>query len=297
MSDNQIPYGLSSVTLRLEIPPQWPVADIATIDCEVRSPGGTVLESSAAATLYTADALDSATVAGARSITLGSTCDDLYEGDKLYIVASDAGGGEIVEVETYNDTTNTATLRRSMYRSHSDATDVYGMFATYDLDVSDTAVFTPGLQIVVGWTPDVGGTEITSVYTIAKDEFVGADTLGRFRVRFPDCYLAAEDTIDDIEVEATRQLRYDFRVRDLDIDRVPDQELLMPALLTQMAYIICLGRGGQWELERNMYLQRYDAECEKLFAMAIWVDDDQDQAADEDNEIRYHSPVVYTRGV
>lgn len=297
MSDNQIPYGLATATVRLEIPPQWPVADITAISCEVRSSGGAVLQAADDATLWTANALEVATTAGSRTLQLTSSADDCYEGDKLYIVPSVAGGGEIVDVEVYDDNTNTCTLKRAMYRSHSDATVVYGMYATIVVDTSDTTVFVPGLEVVVGWTPDTGGAEVTYVYTIAQNEFTPSDTLDRFRVRFPDCYLAAEDTISDVEVEATRQIRYDFRVRDLDIDRVPDQELLMPALLVQMAYIVALGRGGQWDLERNMFLQRYDAECEKLFAMKLWVDDDQDQAADEDNEVRYHSPVVYTRGV
>ena len=298
MSDNQIKYGSSSWTLRLEMPPTWPIESISTVSLVVRDTAGTIKIAAANATLYTATTLNGALTAGSRSITLANTAGNVVEGDRLRIAASVAGGSEDVEVESYNSTSKVATLKRSLYRNHTTGTAVYGMWASKgSLDFSSATGYPAGLVVVAGWTPSTGGVEITDLYTISKNEFEGVNTIDRFRVRFPDFYLAAEDTIRDIELEAERQVRYDFLVRDLKMDRIVDRELIMPALLTMMAYLIALGRGDQWAAERDNLFMIYEKETEKLFAMPIWVDEDQSQSKDVEEEVRYHSPVVYTRGV
>ena len=295
MSDNQIKYGTTSWTARLEMPPSWAIESISTVSLVVRTSSGTSISAAANATLYVATTLNGALSAGARTITLANTAGNVVEGDRLRIAASAAGGAEDVEVESYNSTSKVATLKRSLYRDHTTGTAVYGMWASKgSISFASIAV---GTQVVCGWTPSTGEAEITVVYEIAKDEFRGVDAVQRFRVRFPDFYASAEDTITEIYTEATKQVRYDFRVRDLDIDRVVDQELIMPALFTMMAYLIALGRGDQWMQERDFLAAAYEKECEKLFAMPLWTDDNQDQIKDESDEVTYHTPVVFTRGV
>lgn len=296
MSDNQLKYGATNV-LRCEFPSSWPAESITAVTVVGRNTAGTATLASGSATLYTATTINGGLTAGTRTIVLANTAGTVYPGDRFRIAASAAGGAEDFEVESYVSGTKTITTKRDLYRSHTTGAAVYPLFATKSADLSSATLFPVGSQLIVGWTPNTGGAEITDVYTISKDEARPQEFAKRFRLRYPDYFTAIEDTIDDFEVEATRQLRFDMAARGRTLDRIVDQELYMPPLLVLTAYLVALGRGDQWSGERDYLAGEYQRQLEAFSALPVWTDDDQSQSMDEEEEVLYTSQVIYTRGI
>ena len=310
MSDNQLKYGSAAQAVRLDVPADWPLSTLygagGSVSLEVRSTAGTVLVAAAAATQGQESALNGAVSAGARTIVLAAGSVDCAVGDRLRIGASAAGGFEDVEVETWVAGTRTATLKRDLYRSHSTAAEVLGLYYTATLNISSATTFPKSRQVVLGWTPSHGGAEITELCEIARDELKGNDIGRRFRVRFPELYIAAEDVMSDVETEALRQIRIDWAARGMSVDRIVDQELLMPCLMYQMAFIIAAGRGDTFANERDFLKKYYDDEVVKVGTMPLWVDENQDRVqttgdgtGDETagSEVTDHMGMSYCRGI
>ena len=307
MTDNQLKFGAAAQTVRCEIPSDWPLSLLygtgGSVSLEVRSTAGTVLFAASAATQGQESSLNGAVSAGSRTLVLAAGTVECASGDRLRIMTSAAGGYEDVEVDYYVHGTRTVTLKRDLYRAHSSGAEVLGLYYTATLNLSSATNFPKGRQTVLGWTPSHGGAEITEVYTIAVDEMKGSDIGRRFRVRFPDLYLAAEDVLDQVEAEALRQIRIDWSARGMDIDRLVDQEIMMPCLMFQMAFIIAAGRGDTFASERDFLKTAYDDEVLKIASLPLWVDDNQDKAKDAagaevaGSEVTDHMGLSYCRGI
>ena len=296
MSLKQIAYNDSSFTLRFEFPDHWDVAGVTGVNISVTDAGGTTLLASTAATLYTSVALASAAARGDATVTLGGTPGALSRGDRLLIAASADGRDEIIEVESYNSSTKVVSLRHTIQYAHTTATSLYPCWCTYALDTSTTATWSAGSECTVLWTPDTDDLPVPELYTIAKTEFGSSETIDRFRVQYPSMYQARDRSgIEDIEAEARRRVSMHCRVKNMDLNRLVDQDLMSPSIVEMMANLIASGGGDNAEYEQQTTWERFVREFELFASLPVWVDDNQDLIQDEE-EVQKHAIPFWSRG-
>ena len=292
----QIAYNDSSFTLRFEFPDDWAIASITGVNVSITDAGGTSLLASTAATLYTSVALASAAARGDATVTLSGTPGALSRGDRLLIAASADGRDEIIEVESYNSSTKVVSLRHTIQYAHTTSTSLYPCWCTYALDTSTTATWTAGTECTVLWTPDTDDHPVPELYTIGKTEFGSSETIDRFRVQYPAMYQARDRSgIEDIEAEARRRVAMHCRVKNMDLNRLVDQDLMSPSIVEMMANLIASGGGDNAEYEQQTTWERFTREFELFANLPVWVDDNQDLIQDEE-EVQKHAIPFWSRG-
>ena len=281
----QIAYNDSSFNLRLEMPPEWNVDAITSMNIGVKDWDGDDLLAATAATLYTATTLNGAVSVGDSTITLANTATALTPGDRVRIAASASGPAEEVEVVFYNSSTYTATLRHETRHAHATSTAVRGLWATYALDTTTVADWPAAQQCIVSWYP--GGSDdrpLRQRAEISVIEFNFADFARRFEMLYPREWKLRENRtggIKGILEEAKKQVRGDLLSRDFDINRVVDSAIIEPLVLAKARWLVLLGTGDKWTTEREVALDEYHRQMEIVSNSPLWKDDNQDYVRDE----------------
>lgn len=297
MSFKKIIYG-GETMLRLEYPLTWNVDNLSAVNVAIHDRAGNELLASTAATLFTATTLEGAVTAGSYEVALNSGTDEVFPGDVLVIAQSSAPAEEI-EAEYFTGSTYTVTTKRPLLYDHPDDADVYGCFALYDLDASDTDTFELGEQLVISWIPTwtdspvEGGDTVRERAEVVAYETRVADFQQRFASTFPREYEAVTEPLDrfeDIYYEARRQLKTELALRGLDMDRIVDADLLGPVLMNKMRWIILVTADESYIDEREACMAEYNRQFELLCNSTIWVDNDQDNVLDDD-ELTTHDHI------
>jgi len=271
-------YGDDSQTLRVEFAAAESAATVA-----LYKEDGTALLAADDATIWAADTLDAAASAGDETITLASDVAALAEGDRLLIAAGDAGPSEEVEVVSHDTTTEVVTLRQPLLYDHAAGDAVSALWATYDLDASDTDTYTLGLVVVARWALATADTEVTQSYqVVARGPEVGA-LESEFRAIYPGTWeLVASRWASVVEI-ATRRLRADVRALGTDPGRWVDGEPYRDLLIEHVRLVAIADGGERWAAERAEARAEYDRRL--AAARAVWADLDQDGVLDEDEEL------------
>jgi hypothetical protein len=189
-----------------------------------------------------------------------------------------------------------ATLRDSLLSAHLDDSAVYGLFATYELDTSDTTTFTAGLECVLVWTPDSGDSAITEAAEVEGHRTEIMQYRERFAALYPVEYELAQMRLDSIYAEAHSRLKYRLQGKNLNLNRIVDQEILTPALLDLMRWLIVLGGGDSFAGERESAWAAFLLSEDSLCSQPVWVDADADLIETED-EVEVHEPQRRARGL
>ena len=71
---------------------------------------------------------------------------------------------------------------------------------------------------------------------------------------------------------------------------------MIPPVIEMMAVLVAAGGGDMWAGEEERALARFDREFERLTALPIWTDDDQDLVQDEDEVYQRQVP-FFRRGI
>jgi hypothetical protein len=294
----QVQYNNAAFTLRFEFPHDWNVQSITDVTLGIKDTGGTELLAAASTTLGVPDPirLNGAVSEDDNTITLEPTdpldsVPALTTGDHLQIAADASGPHENVEVLFYNSTLKVATLKRNLRYDHGDEAAVVGLWSTYDLDTSDTDVFTLGEQMVFTWDPDTDDLPIKEQAEIVIAEFTVPGFEERFAALYTGEYDAAmnpDNRLARFLKEAHDQLATELLVRGLLLDRVIDQALLVPSLMNKVRWLILLTGDDRYDTERRVCLEEYQRQFELLSTAPIWGDDNQDEVLDSD-EYEDHS--------
>lgn len=303
----QIEYNNAAFTMRLEFPSSWDVMDVAAVTMRITDLAGTEMLAATASTLWSTSTiqLNGAVSAFDRTVVLevngGGVVDALTTGDRLRIGSSGSGPYEEVKVIAWDSVTNTATLDRDLRFAHSDEAVVVGLFALYDLDVSDLDVFPLGQQMVLHWSPDTDDLEITERAEIARAEFAFPGFESSFATLHSYEYEAATSPphrLDGFLREALLQTRMDLRMRSLDVNRVVDQELLLPTVTAKVRWLILMAGDDRYDATAQLEIARdeWSRQFETLCGLPIWVDDDQDEIKDE-GEVATHDYYMQYRGI
>lgn len=297
-----LPYG-GSKTLRLEYPGEWDAESITGVTIEINSVSGTQLLALDNAEPWASDPVtldgEHAEFADQLTLTAGAgSVGSLAPGDRLLIGASDAGPDEVVEVRSYDSVGKVATLTADLRHSHSDGATVTGLWATYDLDLSDTDVWTLGVESIIVWTPNSNDFPARARAVVSAVSLVVVDLERRFQALHPREYDALLSPIDRFAMfreEAISRLGLELAARGLDIQRVQDQPALVPVVIEQIRWLSLLNGDDQDIEERRVCREELTRQIELLCKHPLWVDGNQD-GVEVSQETQAH-PVWFERGM
>lgn len=280
----ELNYGSDAETIRLAYPHSWDPADITGLTLAINDRSGNELAAASPATLWTPTTLDGAAGAFSTTITLNAGADDLEPDDLIMLVG--AGGKEIQTVRGYNSTTKLVTLDSILRNGYSDGEAVYGLFATIEVDLSDTDVFPAGKELILIWTPVGTGSPFTETAAISKYRQVDAAGFeGLFRDLYPRAHLGLtqpRNRLPSVLKVAKQEIRSKLLAKDprFDVSKVRDQELLDPALMASCAVIWARDGDKVLEDERKEYKDALTSAVKMLAALPVWVDTDEDNIQD-----------------
>jgi len=291
----QLRHGSSAQPIHFDLPAEWDPTLLSALSVAVNDRDGAVLMSADAATLYTATTLDGAVSRYSDEITLASGAGALKIGDALLLVGAE---GELrAIVKGWDNATKTAQLEAFTELEFADGDAVYGTFADYSLDVSDTDVYTAGIVIELIWTPTATGRIISqqvqvsnSVLDIAGLELQFQDAYERAY----DAFKSPRDKFDRMVKQAERQLSNELEADGLDIQRIVNQDDITPMVMAAMARAWVMNGDKDSEDERMHIGAEYDRQIGILKKMVISTDDNQDGVEDDD-EVGAH-PHIFQPG-
>ena len=285
---HQINYGDSSQILRLEMPVSWDAHGVTGVDIQITDDASTDLVASTAATLYTATTLAAAATPGDSTITLHAGAGDLYEGDKLRLEPN-----EDVEVLSYNTTSKVATLKHGLNVAHASGSEVSPLWATYDLDASDTDTWELLENIIIRWSPAGidAGTHI-EIGEVVKTGYGSSDFVAKFRVLYPALADMRESDLIAMEAIASEHIRIKLSIKDVDMDKVVPQDV-EPIVLHYAAYLMCIP-SEEMHAEGDKAFEESERMLEAYVNTVQWEDEDQDGAQD-DSEFESHTPAFIER--
>jgi hypothetical protein len=290
--DREIKYNDSAQALRLEYPSHWRAETITACTVAISTTGAGELLAATAATCYTATTLGAAATLGAVTITLTGTAGNLATGDRIRLVSP----YEDVTVKSYNSTSKVATLERALLADHANGTAVHGLWCTYSLSTATVATWTLGLECVCKWTPNSDDLPLTELSIVEGVGFGAKAYKERFAAIYPSEYEVAQARIEMIYEEARSRINYRLQGKNLNIDRVVDQEILMPVLLDMMRFLVVNSGGNAWATERESAWATFLASEDVLTSQPIWADDNQD-GAEAEAEVTTHEPWRRARGL
>jgi hypothetical protein len=303
----QLQYSNSAFELRLEFPSSWDVDNITGVTLRITNYAGTELLAASAATLWTTATtqLASAVSAHANQIvledSLGGAVPSLNTGDRIRILMSGAGQWEEVQVAAWDDIGKIATLDADLRWAHSEHAQIIGMFATYDLDLSNTDTWPLNEEVVLRWLPDSDDLEITEIAQVSKFEFAFDGFEEQFKEIYPYEYKAAtvpEHRLPALLNVAYRQTKSELATRFLNIDRVVDQSLLYDVLMAKIRHIMLTTGDSRYDTapQAEQAFSEWQRHFETLAGLPIWSDDDQDEIKDDD-EVTTHGYEMVERGL
>ena len=288
----EIKYNDASQVLRLEYPNHWAAQSITAVSVAITDTNAGALLASTAATCYTATTLASAASLGAVTATLAGTATALSPGDRVRLVSPT----EDCTVKSYNSTSKVVTFERALLADHASGSSVSGLWCTYALNTSTVATWPLNLECVVKWTPASDDLAVTELAIVSGMGFGAKAYKERFAAIYPSEYEVAQARIEAIYEEARSRIRYRLMGKNLDLDRVVDQEILMPVLIDMMRFLIVNAGGNSWASERESAWATFLMSEDALTSQPIWADDDQDGAQEED-EVQVHEPFRRARGL
>lgn len=295
----QLRYNDATNIVRKELPSELKLTASSTIYLTIYDDSGNTVVARAASDQYAATTINAAITAGDSSFVLAVGATALEPGDRIRILDSDDGPDEDLEVEHYDSSTRTVYPKDSLYYSHSSGASVVGLWATDTIDTTDTSSFVKSAELVFAWEHGADESSAfkfdTDLYKVSWVGFGSDDAVERFSVKFASLYDEVRDRVFDIKDEAIRELRFELSAVSLDIDRVIDQETLMVPLILKMG-LIAIGFSDTTVTEREMLMDEYGKQFDRLQNLPLWVDEDQDLVKEED-EVDKHIGISYVRGL
>lgn len=286
----------------------WPIRwemdapPASTVTLGVYGYGGTVLlAASTAATVFAPAALASNAALGATSISLTitpATGTDPVPGDRLRILGANSSAlYEDVEVQTYNTTSDVATLRFALNNAHASGATVKGLFARYSLNVTTLSpAVSLGDEITVVWQDTGTLKHHSQTYRITDNQTSDNALATRFRRMYPQTYALCEDRFDEIVIATEARFRAAVASLGHRLEDIRDSEYLEQPRLALARVVALLDSGDNYELERAVAAEDWTAQYDLLKGTRLWFDIDQDKDHD-DEEITAAGSWRFSRGL
>lgn len=288
---------LSNTTTKIHFgfPRTWDPSSLTDVTLGISSAAGVELAPSESVDIYAEASLENDAHRYARSVTLAEGSESLYVGDLVRI----AGilGYEDHTVKGWDEDNLTVELEDHLDRDFEAGATVNRLSVIASVDLSDTDVFPPGIQMVLTWTPTGTAAPVTQMAeieaTIQMDLASFITSLKALYPRAYDALIKPADRLDTVIRLAQEELRLTLASRGLDITRIVDQRLLTPSLTALVALMWARGGDEQTADEQAVMSQAYSATLESLCLHPIWIDSDGD-GIKEDDEVGMY-PAVFER--
>ena len=282
----QIKYSDDSFELREEFPERIvPNAEsITDVTIALADTGGEEILAATSATLYTATTLDADASAGDAYVTFANGATALNRGDRVLIGDSDDGPPEMLVCHHYDATNRRAYGEYELQHAHASGAAVVGLWATYDLDVSDTDTYVKGYQLVGTWDPDTDDEAWTERYIISGTATAAAAGLWKdMRAIYPSVYEeATKGDLVTLEAHIRQRFAHEFVSRGMELNRIVDNDRIQPGLLLFARYVILIDPERKSDAK-----EEWGDWFKTLCGDSIWQDLDEDGAL-EDHEKETH---------
>ena len=291
----QLRYANATNAFHFDFPSEWDPELLTALVLQIKDLEGTELLADTTVTLFTATTLDGDVNAYASSIVLDSGTDTPEIGDVLLMKGVE--GDSVVKVKAWSATDFTAELEAILDYDYADGEAVYGMFGNINIDLSNTTTFPLGEIIQLLWKPTGTGQEVTTLAQVSKSALDVEGLRKTFSYVFPRAYKGLTDPTDRVSVifdQAEHELGLEMLAENMDIQRIKDQDVISPALMTKAA-LIWLNDGDENKEDERKYLMNvYATQVGILKKLPIWTDTDQDDVQD-DHEVSDHEPIFDRR--
>jgi hypothetical protein len=295
----ELNYSSSAQVIRVVFPESWDPALLSGLTLTIMDREGTVLMVAAPATMWPDAALSVAAPAFSLSITLAGTPTAPAPQDPLKIVGA-SGISEYQTVSAYNSVTKVVTLESILKYGYGIGDDVYGLWATITVDLSDTDDYPAGKQLTLLWTPSGISGPFTELAEISKYQQLDVAEFGQYlRKIYPRVYdglFSPQNRLSEVIDAATKKVAALLVTRDpkFVLSKVRDQELLKPSIAAACAVIWVRNGDRELEDERKEWRRDLSEEIETLASQQVWVDIEDDFVEDE-NETMAH-PHIFQKG-
>jgi hypothetical protein len=226
-----IKFGDGSFGLEFEFPIRWNEAAVTSVTLSITDDAGTVLLDDASCTLWSG-VIKTGTAPEAQDLSLQVTSASIpRKGMRYRIESSDSyGNAEDVFLDSFVlDSSNeyTFTIERELRFYHAASEEVYGCYAIYSLNASDTDTFSLGRMLKLTWTPDSNDQAYTQRFVVTGVAGSHPKLWNDLRRAYPgEWELVQDEDLDSLE--AIIMDGFDTEVVDLHLDsnRVVDQDIL-----------------------------------------------------------------------
>jgi hypothetical protein len=286
----QLKYNASDNEMRVDFPEEWNAQDLTGLDIEMKDTTGEVVLASTAATIPTSTTLEESVDRYTDVITLAAGAQEPDKGDSLLIVG--AGGQRVVRAKGYDPTTRIVTLEEIVEIEFDAGDSVHYLWATYDLDTTDTDAFAVGLHIQAIWTPSGAGQATKELYEVSKYVMDLVNLRARFQRLYPRAYRAYTEPTDrfaDMRLEAEEEVIVEMAGARMDYNKIVGQSIAVQVVMAKMAYMWTFNGDDEIEDEREFLKERYNTKFAEIKNLPIWQDTDQDDVKD-DGEVQDHQP-------
>jgi hypothetical protein len=276
-----IKYSDDSFVIRGEYPDRLArhAESITGVNVTISSIGGTALVAETAATLYTATTISADALHGSMYIVLAAESEEPSEGDRFLIGVSADGPAEQIICDHYDSDNRYLYLERELQYSHTSGAAVVGLWATYDLDASDTDVYTKGREIRVLWDPDTDDEAWPDIYRVTGASSAPPGFWSAFQVLYPTEYeMATNRDLPELEERLRSMFRHQFTALRIDVERIQDGERLTDGMLLFARYILT---------DEDKHKLAWVDWFKTLCSDPIWEDINDDGVKDE-NEDQIH---------
>jgi hypothetical protein len=274
-----------TTSIQLDYPRTWNPADLTAVTIQISDVAGNELlaDDAVEVAIYTETALDADSRRYTREIVLADESEVLDIGDLVRIKG--ILGYEDHVVKGYDAENLTAELEEYVDRDFEAGATVNRLSAIAPVDLSDTDVFPPGIQMVITWAPAGTGSVVTELAEIeAGLQIDVASFTKEFAALYPRAYNALKEPADRLDTVirlVQDEMRGDLASRGLDISRIKDQKLINPPLMSMVALKWALGGDEDTSDELEVLEKVYSAAFEKLCRNPIWVDKNDDGIQNE----------------
>ena len=282
--DKVIKHDDSSFVVKTQMPTTWLGNPTAVAISLYNTTNTTALVDAEAVTLYPGDVSSALAQGGTDEIAL--TISSGYtpkQGDAVR-VGNASIGYQNCKVASYAVATTTITIDQFLKWDMPAGIEVHWRDMSYTIDASTTA-WADVDRVEIVWAPDTDDSDYTELWDVLKRQSAGAGLEQSFAVFFKRYYAnIAQNTFVEYEKRARDRLYNLFESRQRNMDKVVDSSLLDDLVMTEIAILICLAGGTDFDDELVKLKADKSEQLAIIDGLEVWVDKDEDTVADDGEE-------------
>lgn len=287
--DKIIKNGDSSFIVKTQMPSTW-IGNPTAVTISIYDTAGTTLVDAESVTLYAGDVSSAIAYGGTDSIAL--TINSGYtpkQGDHVRIGNSSVGY-QNVTVVSYTAATTTIVIDQFLKWDMPAGIEINWRDMSHTIDASGTD-WSNVKRVEIIWSPDTDDVNYPELWDVLKAQSAGAGLEQSFETFFSRYYENIEqNTFVQYEKRARDRLYNLFESRQRNMDKIVDSSLLDDLVMTEIAILICLASGTDYDDELKKLKADKAEQLAIIDGLEVWVDEDEDNIVDDGEE----GPAVLT---